>query len=202
MLLGIPLYALVRDNDPEMFEKVAGTFGEGVKLGRSVIDITRDVQSIFQQEILPKYLLMAPDGVLLRYWKTQLAEMEHLRATDPAHCIAYLFPQLREKNWKLNDFIPENLLQEDVMALTELVREAIKNPVAGKAIDFEEEVTRVFERISTKVPRAEQLLSEPLKFTNEPDALCSALLAFYFEVMALPTEEAAALLRKVFDPSR
>ena len=121
-----------------------------MKLGRSVIEITGDVQSILRQEIIPKYLLAAPDGALLRYWKTQLAEMEHLRRTDPALCIAYVYPQLREKNFNLNTLIPEKLLQEDVAALTELVREAIKNPIVSKTIDLEEEVARVFERISAK----------------------------------------------------
>jgi hypothetical protein len=36
----------------------------------------------------------APDGVIQPYWRSQIAEMEHLRKTDPNLCVACAFPEL------------------------------------------------------------------------------------------------------------
>jgi len=61
-LLTFPLYAIVRDNDPEMFKKIANRFAEGVRLGKSLIEITQDAQSVFASEVIPKYLMRACQG--------------------------------------------------------------------------------------------------------------------------------------------
>jgi hypothetical protein len=86
---------IAHDNAPEMFKKIANRFAEGVKLGKSVIEIAQDTQSIFASEVILKYLVRASPGAVQRYWRTQVDEVRHLNETDPDSCVAYLMPQLR-----------------------------------------------------------------------------------------------------------
>ena len=194
-LRAIPLYALVRDHDPDTFKELSDRFAEGVKLGKSTPEIAREMQEVFALEVVPKYTQIAPDDVLRRYWETQVAEIEYLRNNDPASCVPFLFPQLRPNSFNVSKLLPEALMKEDVAALTELVKEAVKNPQVGATIDFEDEVAAVFERISTKSPRAQELLSEPLKYVQEAAALCSAYVVFYRELFVLPEAKSAAMIR-------
>src|SRR5262249_38480852 len=96
ILLSIPLCALARAHNTKAFKKLVMRLLEGVKLGNSVLEITNDAQGVLMSEILQKYLRVAPDGVIQRYWSTQLAEMDQLRKVDPALCVAYAFPELEQ----------------------------------------------------------------------------------------------------------
>jgi hypothetical protein len=196
-LLAVPLYAVVRDHDPEAFKKVADRFSEGVRFGRSVLEINREIQAIFAAEILPRYLQTGPDGALQRYWRSQLAEMESLRKKDPALCLAYLFPELRDSSFNLTQLVPEALVKEDIAALTELVQQTVRSPHIDQVANVDEELEGVVARISPKMPRAQEILSEPLKYANEPDAVCLAMLAFYSDILMLPTARSGVILRNL-----
>jgi hypothetical protein len=201
-LLTLPLYALVRDNDPDMFKKIAGRFAEGVKEGKSLIEITQDAQSVFTSDVIPKYIMSAPAEAIRRYWETQVQEITHLRDTDPVSCIAFLFPQLRSNTYKLADLLPEQLLQADVGALTFLVKEAIEKPTTAAEMNVDADLDMIGERLAKRIPDVLQLISEPLKYTEEPKRLCSAFVAFSSEIMALPPEKSAAMVRWLVDQGR
>jgi hypothetical protein len=201
-LLTLPLYALVRNNDPDVFTKIAGRISEGVKLGKSVIEITQESQSI-AEEILPKYIMLASDDAVHRYWKTQVREVEYLSNTDPVSCVEYLFPQLRRKSYNLHSLLPGELLKDDVEALTSLVEEAIKRPTSSNnPTNVEEEVDQIIARVTAEIPGAHDLITEPLNHTQEPKRLCSAFLAMYSVVMNLSPEKSAAIVRSMLDPNR
>jgi len=42
-------------------------------------------------------------------------------------------------------------------------------------------------------------LNEPLQFTDQPTALCTAYLAFFGDILALPAARSAAILRALKD---
>lgn len=201
-LLSIPFYALVRDNDPDGFKKIASRFSEALKLGKSGPELVQDVQAVFGADILPKYLQVVPDGVIQRYWRTQVAEMEHMRKTDPALCVAFAFPELRREGFNVNKLVPAALLAEDIAALTELIEQAIRRPHRQKAGNLDDEFAGVVTRISARIPAAQEVLSEPSKHFNDPRTLCAAMVAFYTDILNLPPPRSGRILRSIAEPTQ
>jgi hypothetical protein len=199
-LISIPFYAVVRDNDPDAFKKIVSRVSDAIKLGKSGPELTQDVHAVFVAEILPKYLQVAPDGVIQRYWRSQLAEMDHLRKSDPALCMAFVFPELRREGFNVNKLVPAELLAEDIASLTELIERAIRTPSRQKPANLDEEFAAVTTRISKRMPAAQEILSEPTKYFHDPKTLCGALLAFYTEILNLPVSRSGAMLRSIATP--
>jgi hypothetical protein len=199
-LLSLPLYALIKDNDPDGFKELAGRFAEAVRLGKSGPELIEDVQSVLADKILPKYLRVAPDAASHRYWRSQVAEMEHLSRSDAALCVAFTFPERRAPGFNLNKLVPPALLAEDIAALTDLVGQAIRTPHTQKPKNIDEEFDGVFGRISARIPGAQDILGQPTKFLDQPRVLCDALVAFYTDILSLPPSRSGPMLRALAEP--
>jgi hypothetical protein len=201
-LLAMPFYALVRDNDPEAFKKISDRLAEAVRLGKSQPEMIRDVQDVFGVDILPKYLQVAPNAAIQRYWRTQIAEMEYLSKSDPSLCVQFAFPELRREGFNLSKLIPAALLTDDIAALTELIEQAVRTPNKEKTGNVDAELIGVMARITTRIPTAQQVLSEPVRYSGDPRTLCAAVLAYYKEIVNLPPARSGRVLRAMAEPSR
>jgi hypothetical protein len=201
-LLSIPLYRLIRDNDPEAFKTIADRFSEGIKLGKSMPEVHQDVQSLALADILPRYLQVAPDGAIQRYWRAQLAEMEHLSRTDSPACAAYAFPELRRPDYTIAKLVPAALLAEEIAALTDLVRQAIRAPERLRSDVVDRELDEVGARIAARIPDARQVLAEPSRYFDKPRLLCDVVIAFYADVLSLPPHRSGPILRAIAEPAR
>jgi hypothetical protein len=201
-LLEIPLYNVIRANDQESFEKLSANFSESLKLGKSGPEITKDVQAVLSTDVLPRYLKVAPDGVVQRYWRSQIAEMRHLFRTDPSLCIAFAFPEKRRNDYNPVKLLPAALLDEDIAALTQLIEHTSRSPQNDGPLNLDEEFAGVLKRISVSLPVAPQVLGDPAKHLHDPRTLCAALIAFYDDILALPTQQSGRLLRSIGDPAR
>jgi len=160
------------------------------------------VQALALADILPKYLQVAPDGAIQRYWRTQLAEMEHLSKTDPAACAAYAFPELRRPDYNLNKLIPAALLADDIAALTELVQQAIRAPDQRRSESLDGELDEVGARLAARIPAAQDVLAEPSRHFDQPKLLCDVVIAFYADILSLPPHRSGPILRAIAEPVR
>jgi hypothetical protein len=201
-LLSSPIYALIKDSDPDGFKKIAARFAEALRLGKSEPEVIQDVQAVLAADVLPKYLQVAPDGVIQRYWRVQIAEMEHLSTSDPALCVAFAFPEQRREGYNINKLVPREMLAEDIAALTELITQAIRAPQPQKPADLDREFGGVMDRISKRLPHAQDVLADPSKYFNDPSTLCNALLAFYHDMLNLPPQRSGPMLRSLAEPPR
>ena len=201
-LLSVPLYKLIKDNDPDGFKTITARFSEAIKLGKSMPEVHQDVQALALADILPKYLQVAPDGAIQRYWRTQLAEMEHLSKTDPAACAAYAFPELRRPDYNLNKLIPAALLADDIAALTELVQQAIRAPDQRRSESLDGELDEVGARLAARIPAAQDVLAEPSRHFDQPKLLCDVVIAFYADILSLPPHRSGPILRAIAEPVR
>jgi hypothetical protein len=201
-LLTMPFYVAVRDNDPEGFKKISNKLADAMRLGKSQPEMIRDVQEVFGVDILPKYLQVAPNAAIQRYWRTQIAEMEYLSKGDPALCVQFSFPELRREGFNVGKVIPAALVSDDIAALTELIEQAVRTPQKEKPGNVDAELIGVIARISTRVPNAQQVLAEPAKYAGDPRTLCAAVLAYYKEIVNLPPARSGRVLRAMAEPSR
>ena len=200
-LESIPLYALIRDNDPDSFKRIASRLADGVKLGKSMAEVVKEMQAEFSV-LLPKYLEVAPDDAILRYYRVRVAEMEHFAKTNPALCVALEFPERRPDDFNLTKLVPAAIFEEELAAITGVVREAIRSPQRQKTSNVADEFAGAIERVSKRIPSAQQVLTEPDKHFDDPRRLCAALLVLYSEVLSLPPLRAGPMLRSLSEPSR
>ena len=165
-LLSIPVYATLRDEDPVAYRKIAARWLEGVKLGKSVLEIRADIEAVFAADILPKYLEMGPDAALLRYWRSMLAELSYLRNKDAALCFAFLFPESRSPSFNLHTILPEALWKEDIEALTNLIHQTHLRPATLKKVDADADMVVIYPKLVAIHPNAADILMEPAKFST------------------------------------
>jgi hypothetical protein len=196
-LLTNPLYAMIKESDPAGFKKLTDRFSDAMRLGKSVPEMIADVQAVFSGEVLPQYLRSAPDAAVHRYWRTQLAEMEHLNKGDAANCAAFAFPELRREGYNINKLMPQPLLADDLVALTDLIREAARAPQLQKPANVQQEFSGVVARVSKRIPRAQDILSQPDQYFNDPRTLCAAFIAFYTDILSLPPARSGPMLRSL-----
>jgi len=200
-LLTIPLYVLIRDNDPDSYKEITRRLAEGVKLGKSAPEVGRDIQAVLA-ETLPKYLQVSPDVAIQRYYRVRAAQMQHLAASNPRLCVAIEFSELRPEDFDLRKIVPETLAKDELAALSDVVREAIRSPQRAATINVSDELTSAIARVTTRIPSAQNVISEPNKYFDEPRTLCAVLVALYAEILDLPPSRSGQVLRSFNEPAR
>ena len=200
-LLTIPLYVLIRDNDPDSYREITRRLAEGVKLGKSAPEVGRDIQAVLV-DTLPKYLQVAPDEAIQRYYRVRAAQMQHLAASNPRLCVAIEFSELRPEDFDLRKIVPETLAKEELAALSDVVREAIRSPQRAVTTNVSDELTTAIARVSTRIPSAQNVIFEPNKYFDDPQTLCAVLLALYSEILSLPPSRSGQILRSFNEPTR
>jgi hypothetical protein len=128
--------------------------------------------------------------------------MQHLAASNPKLCVAIEFSELRPEDFDLRKIVPETLAKEELAALSDVVREAIRSPQPAVTINVSDELTTAIARVSTRIPSARNVISDPNKYFNDPRTLCAVLLALYAEILDLPPSRSGQILRSFNEPTR
>jgi hypothetical protein len=109
-LLETPLYVALKDKDPQSYALIRDRFAEGIRRGSTSLAMLSEVRSVFQGQVLPKYLKAAPDVALVNYWNVQVEEIRYMRVTNPQVCLQYLFPAAQSAPVDLGKFLGADLL--------------------------------------------------------------------------------------------
>jgi len=196
-ILAIPIYQTLKENDPEGFKAITQYFFDSVQAGRSSIEIANELRDLFAAKIVPKYLRLGPDVELVAYWKTQIAEMQHLQTLDPVRCVEFNFPERRSKDFDITRLVPETLRNQDAAAFAALMRATAQRPNESKGASVQADLENVVAAVVKENPRAHDVMVEPIKFAGEPKLLCSTLISFYRRILLLPPSRSGAVLRDI-----
>jgi len=196
-LLQQPIYKTIKENDPEGFKAIAERFFEGVQAGRSRNEIANDAREVLGNKVLLKYLTYGPDAELVVYWKTQVAEMQHLEASDPVRCVEFLFPELRRNDFDLTKLIPDSLRAQDESALGSLIRATAHRSVDSQGPSVQTDVDAIVASMLKANPNVQSIFGEPTKYTNQPKLLCSTLTSLYRKILMLPPSRSGPILRYI-----
>jgi hypothetical protein len=196
-LAEIPIYKLIKENDPDAFKALAQTFFDGVQAGRSTVEIANDIRDSLGTKILMKYLRSGPDAELTAYWKTQLADMQHLEATDPVRCVEFAFPERRQKDFDLMKLLPESLRTQDAAALGALILGTAQRPNNFTSATVDADLDAVVASMLKENPRAQKILVEPANYTDQPKLLCSTIASFYKKILVLPVTRSGPVMRHI-----
>jgi|SoiMethySBSTD1v2_1073268.scaffolds.fasta_scaffold80708_2 GYF domain 2 len=196
-ILSIPLYQTLKENDPEGYKAVAQYFFDSMQAGKSAIEIANELRDLFGAKILQKYLRYGPDVELVAYWKTQIAEMQHLQTLDPVRCVEFNFPERRSKDFDLMKLLPEVLRNQDATSLAALMRATAQRPNDSKGASVQADLENVVASMVKENPRAHDVMLEPIRFAGEPKLLCSTFISFYRKILLLSPSRAGPLLRDI-----
>jgi hypothetical protein len=196
-LAGVPIYAVIKEHDPEAFENLATHISAGLQAGRSMNEIVQEVQAVFTRDVLPKYMRMGPDTELVDYFNSQIAEMEYLNRTDPPRCLEFLFPELRQTDFNPMKLVPEALAQQDFATLAALIRATVQRPNHEKGKALGQDLKYVVDRVVAQSPQSGDVLREPLKYLKQPKLVCSTFIAYFKQIVSIPSQRSGPILREL-----
>ena len=188
-LLAFPLYSALAQYDQPNWAKLRNILISGIQKGRAEIEIENDVRSIFRSQLIPTYLIKAPDEELFRYIHSNLAEMKYLEKMSPEHCayLAFVLPEFAKTAEDLERLLPKNLVQEDLDALASVVKGVATNP-QGSALSpqIQTDLEAFQVRFGQKYPELIDIAVSPASYTADPASLCAAGIAMISELLAIP----------------
>lgn len=201
-ILEIPLYSALKAHDPAMYGKIRDILFIELENGTPLPQIRAKARSVFTDELIPKYLVAAPNEPLARYWRSQIAEMRALQNRDPKLCAAVLFPQFSKKSLALKSLLPKGLIDEDIAALSDVIKQTAVAPQnAEPTPETEQDLSDVMTSLSEKHPNLIDIIGEPEKHQGDPDALCQSFVRFYEGIFALgDPKRTGPLLRYLMAP--
>ena len=198
-LLSSPIMSAIARNDKKHYEKLRNIMVSGIRGGRSQIEIQKDLRSIIVDQLIPKYLTVAPSAELVRYWKSQIAEMKYLATLNPQYCVDFAYPELVTEPLDLQKLLPDELMQKDVTALAALIEGGTTHPQGHNSSPaIEADISEAVQKVIRKHPNAAEVLAHPDLHKNEPSLLCDVIVSLYSEVLALPdVDRSGAVLRNI-----
>ncbi len=198
-LLKVPVYAALSTYDTNNYAKVRKALVEGVQAGRSVAEIQMDIHMLVIGFIVPSYLSRAPDLALLRYWRSQIAELKFIGRTSPAQCLTFLGLDNKTPAADMMSKVPKELANEDLAALTEVVIQTTTNPTQAKPFSsYKKEFEGVMLAMMAKDRRSVAVIANPEKFSNDPATTCNSMILLYDTILSLSdSKKAAGLLRSM-----
>lgn len=196
----LPLYSVLEQKDPPAYRQAVDRMVASVMAGRSLAEITAEAQGAIQALVVAKYLPRGQDQALHAYWNLQVTQMELLLEQDAKLCVAYLFPEDGRTAYDLTRVVPGELQRRILAALAEVVRTAGATPTRAALDHAEKELGRLIARLAQMTVDVVHVLGSPQEHRSEPKRVCMAYLLFYREILALPTERGAAIMRKLALP--
>jgi len=203
-LLKTPVYAALSIYDTDNYAKLRKAVVEGVQGGRSLAEIQMDVQALVTGSIVPSYLIRAPDLALIRYWRSQIAEVKFIGRASPAHCVTFLGMDNKTPAVDLMEKVPKELTNEDLAALTEVIKQTAANPTKAQPFSsYSKEFEKVLAAMMAKDQRSVEVIANPEKFSNDPAITCNSLILLYDTILSLnDSKKAAGLLRSMVQESK
>jgi len=201
-ILAIPIYSALAQYDQQNYAKLRNILVAGIQQGRAQIEIQNDIRSIFVDQLIPMYLKKAPNESLIRYWRSQIAEMKYLAKLNPQHCADLAFPQFAKSAQAkpaqdLQRLLPKDLQMEDIDALAAVVKGVATNPQGyGLSPKIQADLEAAVMKVAQKYPWALKVVQNPADHKDDPVSLCGAVIALYSEVLAIPSSSrSGAVLR-------
>jgi len=186
-LLAIPFYSALAQYDQQSYAELRNILISGIQGGRAEIGIQDDIRSVFLGQLVPVYLTVAPDEALIRYWRSQMAEIDYLAKLNPQLCVDFVFPEFAESEPDLQRLLPKELLAEDMAALASVVKGVAVNPQGhlwNEAVQADLDLAMI--RVEQRFPQAMDVFQSPERYRSDPESLCGAISALYSEILAIP----------------
>ncbi|EKT4540376.1 zinc-ribbon domain-containing protein [Pseudomonas putida] len=198
-LLKQPVFFALSKYDLDNYSKLKSLVVDGVQRGRSSAEIQADIQAFISVSIVPNYLLRGPDQALIRYWRSQIAEMKFFESKNPKACMAFIGLTNQYSMSELTALIPKELASEDLAALADIIKQTALNSMQVKPLsNYQRELEGVFITMMKKNRRSVEVVANPEKFLSDPAAVCGGMILMYDTILSISNPGVAGgLLRSL-----
>jgi len=195
------VYKSLNQYDKEGYKVVRDWMVIGIKDGTPLNIITTRVNSYLYIERLNHYMQLGGDEEVIQYMESQIAQMEYLKNDHyPAKCASYTYPEVFDANIAndIPSLIPSEVSDKETIAFNSLIKSlSTENFIVDKA-EQTKIITGVVEKIIAEDASYGDVLSNPAKYNEEPEKLCTVGILLNKEINALPREKAGSLLRSFY----
>ena len=191
--LEVPLFQKLKTFDPQMFHRTLRKVQEWLKRGETTEQSFEKARNSVVQAGA-HYLFYAEDGPLLKWLAVIVEELHELRAKDGAFCYMLLFPNQSQK-LDLTIHLSDHVKAAETAALTRVIESGA--PVPRKiptAHEVEKELKAVTGTIRARYGDDVTILAPQVDKTKA----CDLSITVYEEILKLPQQEAANMLRYIF----
>lgn len=194
------VYKSLNQYDKEGYKVVRDLMVIGIKDGTPLNTITTSVNSYLYIERLNHYMHLGGDEEVIQYMESQIAQMEYLKNDYPAKCASYTYPEVFDANIAndIPSLIPSEVSDKETIAFNSLIKSlSTENFIVDKT-EQTKIITGVVEKIIAEDASYGDVLSNPAKYNEEPEKLCTVGILLNKEINALPREKAGYLLRSFY----
>ncbi len=191
----LPLYATIKQYDPEGYDKLLQEFRKAYKGDYSRAELVARARN-YTSQVFQRYAPQAADEPLIAMVRTIVQSLQYLKSQNAELCYAYLFPNSRmNPSAALSPELQERLMQ----TMTQVVESAA---TAQQPRPQEKQVNKTFEGIVSKLVARYGSDVAVLDQLNTPGVdhgkACTLTIATYEEVLRLPKKQSGEALRFMF----
>jgi len=190
--LAMPVYAAVKEVDPDTYAELLATMRNGARQRTGVIDLMNEVQAILNAKI-PEYVESGTDEAIANYYETVLRRLEDTseQNVETCHLMA-----LGRPAGDVAQYLSEETQQASADALAALVRSTVdENATTEFDQDEAESDIQAIAADIIEEERDREILQGQSVTADDYERSCDLNILLYDQILQLPTERSAGLLR-------
>lgn len=194
------VYKSLNQFDKEGYKVIKEKMVAAIKDGTPLNTLTTSVNQYLYIERLNHYMQLGGDEEVIQYMDSQIVQMEYLKGDYPAKCASYTYPEVFDANIANNipSLLPSEVSEKENIAFNSLIKSLSPTNYIVNKEEQTAIITGVVEKMIAVDSSYGDVLSNPAKYHEDPDILCTVGIMLNKEINALPLEKAGSLLRSFY----
>jgi hypothetical protein len=197
VLLKTPVYAAIKQAEPETFARIRNDVAQGFNEGSTESQIWANARS-YITPLATKYLPVASDSAVLKMTAVVVAELEQAGQKDADACYYFLFPASSAKPLDFRNYFSADTAKQDLEALSLVIESGASAPQHAPP---EQEIRPTLQLIVKRLAERNVDVSLLVKLQDpsmDHATVCAVTTAMYQEVLKLSPDLAASVLRYMY----
>ncbi|NUW60398.1 hypothetical protein [Cronobacter muytjensii] len=193
----MPLYKLIKENDPAFYARMRNQAVEMAKQGKTQQDII-DTMQAQMAELEMQRIQFAPDSDVMAYMRVNMEQTREMKQHSDDACFRFLMPQVK------GGVNPVQMLSKEVIAKRMDVEmkllSASYGPNQHKVTSEEQKLAEetlapIGQALAAKYGDTIDVFTDPQKGVGQEKQVCNMVQELWRDVLALPPEKAGPAIR-------
>lgn len=192
----IPFYTVIKKNDPQLYQRISDDIELALNEENGSENLRHKVRGYLDQ-IISKRVPTAANDAVIAYMKVTLKEMQALERQGYDLCYNFLYP-MQGETIDISKYVQKSLLDQDMTALTDVVRSSYERPLPiPRGKDVQLYLSHVYTILEQNHGPDVDVLANPLAKNINKNKVCTMTIAFFEEILRLPTKQSGETLRYI-----
>ena len=197
-LLSQELYQVIKQQEPELYNRIVDICKNGVKKGKTADEIN----PVLRSELMPYYkkrIAYSSDEVILGSSKVFIAQLREVLPKNANVCYRLMYPSKTEPI-TIKDYVSPDLIKLDEKLFVEVFKTSYKSTLV---LPTEKEAEAALSKVITKLflkygAKAVTMMDEKNESKIDKKLYCTITISIFEETLNLPESERIHLLRYLF----